>query len=182
VLVRDHEQQQEAFSVKADYLSAPRGGVAALTPKLSDFGIQLSRSFKALKVWMCLKEHGTAKLGRLVHQNVQQASYLAARVREHPELELAAPVPLNIVCFRYVGDGGPSLDLDEVNRELLIRLQESGVAVPSHTLLRGRYVLRAAITNHRSRREDFDAMVSAVVRIGRELVSSGEGRAVEGAP
>jgi glutamate/tyrosine decarboxylase-like PLP-dependent enzyme len=133
----------------------------------------LSREFRALKVWMLLKEHGIEKYTRLIEQNVAQARYLAGRVHRHRELELMAPVPLNIVCLRYVGTPvrGDGEGLDELNREILMRVQERGIAVPSGTLLDGRFAIRVAISNHRSVRADFDVLVDAVVEIGRALAA-----------
>ncbi len=171
-LVRDAEVHRRAFSLTPDYLVHGERGLAAGL-WFSDYGVQLSRGFRALKAWMHIKEHGAAKLGRLISQNVAQARHLAALVERSGELELMAPVALNIVCFRYRVPGLDEPALDALNQELLIRLQEGGVAAPSYTRVRGRYALRAAITNHRSRREDFDAMVAEVLRIGRELAASG---------
>ncbi len=171
VLVRDGGLQRAAFEASAAYLAPARGGLAPEGPRFADYGPQLSRGFRALKVWMALQEHGFDKLGRLVRQNVAQAAYLADLVRAQPELELGAPVPLNIVCFRYRGRPGDlaDADLDELNKELLVRLHQDGLAVPTYTRLGGRYLLRAAITNHRSRREDFDFLVREALRLGREL-------------
>jgi aromatic-L-amino-acid decarboxylase len=118
---------------------------------------------------MSLKEHGRIKYGRLIQQNIDQAHYLAERVVAAPELELAAPVALNVVCFRYVRPGPDDAALDELNRQILIELQERGIAVPSGTTIRGRFVLHVAHTNHRSRREDFDILVREVIRLGEEL-------------
>ena len=121
-------------------------------------------------VWMSLKEHGVDKYARLIEQNVAQAGYLAKRVEASKELELVAPVPLNVVCFRFVE---PELDdqaLNALNQELLVRLQESGVAVPNSTKIHGKYCLRVAITNHRTRREDLDMMVREVIALGRGLL------------
>jgi glutamate/tyrosine decarboxylase-like PLP-dependent enzyme len=169
VLVRDAAAQRRSFAVSADYLAASPGGLASRTPRLAEHGPQLSRGFRALKVWMGMKEHGVEKLGRLVQQNVDQAAYLADRVRAHGELELLAPAPLNVVCFRYVGQPAVRSD-DALNRRLLVRLHQSGVAVPSHTLIRGTYALRVAITNHRTRRADLDLLVDEVVRLGRAVM------------
>ena len=88
-------------------------------------------------------------------------------MNETSELELVAPVPLNVVCFRYRGDGRG--DLDRLNKAILVRLHDSGVAAPSYTVLDGRYALRVCITNHRTRREDLDLLVREVVRLGKEL-------------
>jgi glutamate/tyrosine decarboxylase-like PLP-dependent enzyme len=76
-----------------------------------------------------------------------------------------------VVCFRYVVPGLDGKALDAVNEEILLRVQEQGIAVPSSTVLGGRFALRVAITNHRSRREDFDLFLEAVLRIGRELTA-----------
>ncbi len=169
VLVRDAAAHRHAFTVTPAYLSPLRGGTAPGTLRFSEYGVQLSRSFRALKAWMTVREHGVDALVRILEQNVDQAAFLAARVRQEPELELMAEAPLNVVCFRYAR----GTDLDTLNRELLVRLQESGLAVPSHTLLGGRFALRVAITNHRSRREDFTLLVDAVLRLGHELTAAG---------
>ena len=121
---------------------------------------------------MSLREHGIEKYGRMISQNAAQARYLAQLVERAPELELVAPVDLNIVCFRYCAEGMNDEGLNALNQEILLRLHESGIAAPSYTTLRGRYAIRAAITNHRSRREDFDILVRAVLRIGGELVQA----------
>jgi glutamate/tyrosine decarboxylase-like PLP-dependent enzyme len=172
VLVRDAHAHHDAFAVKtAAYLKPVHGGPSARLAKFSDLGVQLSRGFRALKAWMSIQEHGVLKLGRIVRQNVEQARYLAGLVRATPELELAAPVPLNIVCFRHRGRPGFTADeRDELNRELLVRLQESGEAVPSGTVLDGRFAIRVAITNHRSRRPDFDLLVRASLRAAESVL------------
>jgi aromatic-L-amino-acid decarboxylase len=168
VLVKDAEAHRRTFSVFPDYLQRSTRGVAAGDLWFSEYGVQLSRGFRALKVWMSLKEHGADRYGRLVAQNVAQARYLAELVAAAPDLELMAPVPLNIVCFRWTDPGldGPALDL--VNQEILLQVHERGIAVPSNALLDGRFCLRVAITNHRSRREDFELLVREVSRLGPE--------------
>src|SRR5690606_16913702 len=110
VLVRDREAHRRPFSPPATYLAWFDRGVTSGPHAYLDLGPQLTRSFRALKVWMSLRAHGTAIYGRLVEQNVRQARYLEERIRSEPRLELLAPVPLNIVCFRYVGAGGARLD------------------------------------------------------------------------
>ncbi len=169
VFVRDAEAQRRAFAVHADYLIPMHGGIAEGAGRFGDRGLELTRGFRALKVWMSLKEHGADTYGRAIAQNVAHARYLAGLVEREPELELLAPVPLNVVCFRYVPPDGAGRDLNELNRELLVRLHEGGAAAPSHTVLGGRFALRAAITNHRSRDEDFELLAREVIRIGREL-------------
>ncbi len=120
---------------------------------------------------MSFQEHGSDRLGRLVRQNFAQARYLADIVERTPALELLAPVPLNVVCFRH--RGRPDQDaaaVDELNREILVRLHESGTAVPSGTTVGGRFAIRVAITNHRSRRPDFDLLVDASLRAAQGVL------------
>jgi glutamate/tyrosine decarboxylase-like PLP-dependent enzyme len=170
-LVRHPEAHRATFATASSYLDAtPRGIVAGGFP-FADLGVQLSRGFRALKVWMSLKAHGADTWGRLVEQNVAQARYLRDRIAAEPRLELMAPVPLNIVCFRYAAPGLDGAALDAVNQEILLRVQERGIAVPSSTVLSGRFAIRVAITNHRSRREDFDLLVGAVLAAGAELTA-----------
>lgn len=165
VLVRDAEAHKAAFATGASYLTGMERGPAAGGLRFADRGIELSRGFRALKAWMSLKSLGVDAITAAMEQNVDQAQYLAALVDQSSELALAADAPLNIVCFRYAGAS------DAQNKEILMRLQESGVAVPSGTMLEGRFAIRVAISNHRSRREDFDLLVKTVEEIGRQVVA-----------
>jgi aromatic-L-amino-acid/L-tryptophan decarboxylase len=172
VLVRDPAVHRATFTASASYLAVPTRGVAAGGFPFAERGMDLTRSFKALKVWMSMKAHGVRTYAALIEQNVADAHYLAARVSADPELELLGPAPLNVVCFRYAPAGVAAERLNAVNAEVLIRVQEAGIAVPSGTTLRGRYAIRVANVNHRSEREDFDILMDAVKRIGREILAS----------
>jgi glutamate/tyrosine decarboxylase-like PLP-dependent enzyme len=176
LLVRRPDDHRNSFAVIPEYLTRIPGGPAAAESSFADLGIQLSRGFRALKVWMALKADGARKYGRLIQQNVDQAEYLAGLVRRSDVLELTAPAPLNIVCFRYKVPGRDDDALNELNRAILVRLQESGVALPSYTTLDGRFCIRVAITNHRTRRPDLDLLVAEVTRLGASL-AAGERRA-----
>ncbi len=173
VLVREPEAQEATFAQTPSYLTSTTRGISVETTYFADKGIQLSRSFRALKVWMSLKEQGAEKLGRLIQQNIDQAKYLEGLVRDHSELELLAPVSLNIVCFRYREAIMSDDDLNALNSEILLRIQESGSAVPSNTILDNKFALRVCITNHRSRLEDFDQLAADVVRHGRDVFGEG---------
>jgi aromatic-L-amino-acid/L-tryptophan decarboxylase len=168
-LIRSGDAHKAAFAVQASYLNKLAGGVAKAPIAFSDYGPELSRGFRALKAWMNLKAYGLDKFSRLIAQNVRQAEYLEAGVKGNPKLELLAPVPLNVVNFRYRAKGLDEAALNELNARILIAIQERGIAVPSSTLLRGRFAIRVAITNHRSRLEDFDALLAAAVAIGDEF-------------
>ena len=172
MLVRCEADHRRAFSLTPAYLAHGEGG-GGLTggdlPWFSDYGFQLSRGFRALKAWMSIKEHGMRKYGRLIQQNIDQAAYFADLIERTSELELMAPVPLNVVCFRYKRDVMDDSALDGLNRKILVELQEQGIAAPSGTTIRERYVLHVAVTNHRSSREDFDLLVTETLRIANEL-------------
>ena len=168
-LVRDDAAHRGTFTLTPEYLEHAARGLASGARWFSDYGLQLSRGFKALKVWLSLYEHGVDVYGRLMEQNVAQAKYFARAVEEHDRLELMAPVGLDIVCFRFNPGGLTGPALNDLNRELLIRIHESGVAVPSYTTIHGTYCLRIAISNHRSTFEDFDLFAETVVDLGMAL-------------
>lgn len=168
-IIRSKDLHHKTFNTMPDYLTHGDRGAASGELWFGEYGIQLSRGFRALKVWMSLKEHGIDKYARIIEQNVEQARYLAERVDESPELERLAPVPLNIVCFRYRTPEMNDVQLDALNDELVIRLQEGGVALASSTRIHGRLCVRPSATNHRSTLADFDVLVNEVIRLGREI-------------
>lgn len=167
VLIRDGQAHRNAFAVSANYLLSHEKGLASGPEPFSNFGMELSRGFKALKVWMSLKEHGIEKYKRLIRQNLKQAHYLAQLVRENELLELLADVSLNIVCYRFNPGKMAQEELNSLNKSIVMELQEQGIASPSYTLLNGKYAIRVAITNHRSCLEDFDILVRETLRLGK---------------
>ena len=172
VLTRDANAQLVAFQSAAGsaaYLQSSQRGISADTTYFADRGLQLSRGFRALKVWMSMKEQGVDRIGAAIQTNIDQAHYLARQVKANEALELLAPVSMNIVCFRYVGGGLADENLNALNQAILTELQVRGIAVPSQTVLAGRFAIRVCITNHRSELSDFDALVDAVLSIGAEL-------------
>jgi glutamate/tyrosine decarboxylase-like PLP-dependent enzyme len=166
VLVRHPAAHRDTFSLTPGYLTHATRGTAAGDVWFSELGPQLSRGFRALKVWMNIKAYGLDTFAALIAGNIEQARYLGELVQKTPELELLAPVSLNIVCYRYVVPGWGEEKLNALNAELLVRLQESGVAVPSNAMINGRYALRVANTNYRSTPEDFEVLVRETVRQG----------------
>jgi len=164
-LVRDASAHRGAFAVTPEYLeTAPRG--LASGDWLYEYGLQTTRGFRALKIWMALKEHGVEKFGRLIDQNIAQGRYLTGLIAAHPHLELVAPTSINIVCFRYRRPDLENSRLKDINVEIMLRLQEEGLAVLSDTTIRGEHCLRVAITNHRTREADLDLLVGEIVRLG----------------
>lgn len=169
VLVRDAAAHRNSFTVGAAYLAHEERGLAGGKLWFSDYGLQLTRQFRALKVWMSIREHGLDRFGRMIARNVDQAAYLAKLIEADHSLELLAPVGLDIVCFRYNPGGLADNELNALNKSILVELQEKGIAAPSYTSLTGRYCLRVAIANHRSEWSDFDLLVREIVRIGGEM-------------
>jgi aromatic-L-amino-acid/L-tryptophan decarboxylase len=169
-LVRDAAMHRSAFGVMPEYLeSTPRGLAAA--PWLHEYGLQTSRGFRALKIWMAIKEHGIDKFGGLIDQNIAQGHYLSTRIEKEPRLELAVPTNINIVCFRYRADGLAPEALKLLNTEIMLRLQEQGIAAFSDTTVHGMHCLRVAINNHRTCYKDLDLLVRETLRLGSEIMS-----------
>jgi aromatic-L-amino-acid/L-tryptophan decarboxylase len=161
LMVRDGERHREAFAAPAAYLRRETRGLAAGSCWPCDLGPDLSRGFRALKTWFTLKTFGTVRLGAVISRCCALAGHLEERVLAEPRLELLAPVNLNIVCFRYRAD-----DANRINGEIVINIQESGIAAPSTTMLDGQLAIRAAIVNHRTDVRDIDALVEAVLAFG----------------
>jgi aromatic-L-amino-acid decarboxylase len=177
ILVRDGEAMRSAFSLVPPYLRTDGSptGVGGL-PWLSEYGSQQTRGFRALKVWMALKHHGWNGYRQAIDKDIALAEHLAARVRQTPELELADPQSLSIVCFRYV-PAGPRPDaaaLNALNKALCEEIQIGGQAFVSSTVMDEQFWLRACIINFRTRREDVDALVGLVAATGTKLRQSGQ--------
>lgn len=170
VLVRNAEDQRQAFSERPDYLGAANRGLAAGNPWFCEYGPELSRGFRALKIWYQMAHFGLERIGAQIALNCQQAQHLASRVAAENKLEGLAPTALNITCFRFNPGGLEETRLNRINDEIVIRLQETGVAAPSTTKIGGKLAIRVNITNHRTRFADLDLLADAVLALGRELV------------
>jgi aromatic-L-amino-acid decarboxylase len=114
-----------------------------------DYGVQLGRRFRALKLWFIMRHYGREGIAELVRAHIGYAQRLAALIREHPDFELSAPTPFSLICFRYQGS-------DDENRSLLEAVNSSGKAFLSHTVLNGKFVLRLAIGNMATQWEDVE--------------------------
>ena len=161
LLVRDGTAHEATFAAPAAYLQRNAGGLAGGDWWPCDFGPDLSRGFRALKVWFTIKTYGAAALGRMMAGTCALAEALARRVREEPSLELMAPVALNIVCFRY-----RCADASAVNTAIVTKLHMAGQVAPSLTVLGGQTVIRAAIVNHRTEIDDIERLVESVIAMG----------------
>jgi aromatic-L-amino-acid decarboxylase len=145
---RDPSVARAALSLVPEYLKTPEGeGVT----NLMDYGPALGRRFRALKLWMVLRYFGRAGLAERLREHLRLARELAQWVDEHPQWERMAPVPFSTVCFRHDPGGLDDEEVDLVNERILTEVNASGEAFLSHTRLRGRFVLRLAIGNLRTR-------------------------------
>jgi aromatic-L-amino-acid decarboxylase len=116
-----------------------------------DYGLQLGRRFRALKFWFVLRYFGRERIAAILRSHILWAQEFAGWVEADPRFELAAPAPLSLVCFRYRG-------ADEENQRLLDQVNATGKAFLSHTVLNGRFVLRMAIGNIATTREDIESL------------------------
>jgi glutamate/tyrosine decarboxylase-like PLP-dependent enzyme len=164
LLVRDPVAHKATFAAPAAYLSRLPRGLATGEDWPCDYGPDLSRGFRALKVWLTFQTLGADAIGRAIEANCAAARHLAARVAASNVFELAAPVALNIVCFSLKGDTDGAW-----NAELVMRLQERGLAAPSTTRIGGRPVIRAAIFNHRTTLADIDGFFDDATRLAAEI-------------
>jgi aromatic-L-amino-acid decarboxylase len=169
VLVKDRTAHETTFSVTPSYLRDEGRGVIAGGLPFADRGIELTRNFKALKVWLSFKAHGVDAIARVIEQNVEQARAFASAFVKLPDAVVSAPVSLNIVCFRFAPPSMSPDQQDAHNKEVLLRVQESGLAIISGSMIDGRYVMRVACSNHRSTWRDYEALLEGVARISGEL-------------
>jgi aromatic-L-amino-acid decarboxylase len=180
ILVKNGTLHLDTFAAQEKtYLERAERGMAAGSPWPCDYGPELSRGFRALKTWFTFKVYGAEKLGQMISHTCALARHLQRRIEAEPALELLAPASLNIVCFRLRTDSGNPAQVDEINRQLLVAVQESGIAAPSSTRINDQFAIRAAIFNHRSTAENLDAMVDAVLKFGGALSAASSRSASE---
>ena len=162
VLIRDGELHRNAFVAEDAYFTHAQSGLAGASPWFADLGIDLSRSFRALKVWFTLQEHGARALGASIERDVKLARLFAERIDMDPAFDRTAPAPLNVVCFRPRIDGSTPEMLDAFVDGVAARVQNDGRAVLSTTTIGGARSLRACFTNHRTRESDLDILLQTV--------------------
>lgn len=169
VLIKNASAHRDSFAVSPSYLVAQERGLAAGPDPVGNFGPELSRGFKALKIWMSIKEHGINKYAAIIRQNIVQAFFLGSLIEQNEKLQLLSPVTMNIVCYRYLKPGLNTEALNILNNEIMMQLQEQGIASPSSTTLHGNFAIRVCIVNQRSRQSDFELLVAETLRIGNSL-------------
>ena len=154
VLIRDGDVHRSAFAERPDYLAPMNAGLGGGDPWFCDYGIDLSRGFKALKIWMTLREHGTQRIGEMIAKNCRQAAYMRELSQKAAELEPLSPTVSNVCVFRYIGKDNNQLDIDKLNSQIAIELQNSGDAVFSTTKINGknRFARRHCQSPHNNER------------------------------
>ena len=170
-MVKDIRRLEAAFSVQAEYLQDTQWGRDH--PNFADRGLQLSRSFRALKVWMSVQTFGLAAFRRSVAKGMELAERAEDYVRASEVLEIANPASLGIVCFRVNPRDSAYTDdyLEEINEAVQARVIDTGTAMMSSTRLRGLYSLRLCILNHNTTWEDVRGTLEAIERFGLEAVA-----------
>lgn len=165
ILIRDEAVHRATFAARPAYLAAQAAGLGGGDPWYCDYGIDLSRGNRALKVWTAIETYGTARLGAAITQNCQLAAQMGAWVTAHPPMRLAAPVTANLCVFTARSDL-PAAEQSRCNTEIALDLQARGIAVFSTTSIDGITCLRAAITNHRTRPHHIEQIMAAVLTAG----------------
>jgi aromatic-L-amino-acid/L-tryptophan decarboxylase len=168
VLIRDEHCHRAAFAERPDYLASGTRGLAAGDPWPCDYGIDLSRGFRALKTWITLRHYGIAQLGRVIAKNCRSAVYLSKLIEESELFYLAAPVSLNVCCFSLKGTRATGSDDAAITR-LVEEIQLSGIAAPSTTRIGTRLCVRVAILNHRTTDNDLEMLFNSACEILRGL-------------
>lgn len=170
-LVREPGRLAAAFRKFPEYLASDPESPFPGPAWFAERGVELSRGFKALKVWMGMKTHGVRGYARAIENDVALARFLAREVDRRPDFERLAPTVLSIVNFRYRPEGRPPSDeaLDRVNRKIVNRLVGDGSFFLAPTILKGRTALRVCIVNFRTREEDLTALLDEAARIGKLL-------------
>ena len=181
ILVKNPEHMRKTFSMEASYLHLnDDGSTSKKDVDFSDYGIQLSRQFRALKIWMSLKQYGMKKYGRLIDQNVQLTRYLEALVDESSDFEILTPTSLSVCCFRYYprdlrekNNGGDTMEndkitvyLNDLNLSIAKAMRLDQRVVLSSTMLKDKFALRACIINFRTMKKDIRDIVEIIRELG----------------
>ncbi len=188
LLFHDAATARKAFVTEADYIKVHE--LAEIESfAFWDYGIELSRRFRALKVWLTFKYYGAARLIEAIQDDIAMAHYMAERVQAEPDLELLAPVQLSICCFRYVparlrgqieaANNASDRELlnsqlNRLNERIMHRIQRGGRAYLSNAMLRGQFALRACIINFRTTRADIDLTLKTVIEAAHETEAEDE--------
>jgi glutamate/tyrosine decarboxylase-like PLP-dependent enzyme len=177
ILARDFQALYDAFHILPAYLVDVAGG--AQNVNMCDHGITLSRSSRALKIWMAIKHFGLARYRAVISRTMDLARYAQELLEATPGIEITSPAVLSVVSFRYVptaADGSSEADescIERVNQEIRRRVWDSGRAMITSSRVRGRYVLRVCVVNHSTRRADVEELIGLIGKLGPAVASAG---------
>ncbi|MBC9008944.1 pyridoxal-dependent decarboxylase [Acetobacter sicerae] len=171
ILTRDPEILLSTFEVKSGYMSPLPAGPASFPHSFGDRGVEQTRSMRALKVWFALTAYGVEAFRKSITKNYFEASFLARLIKRNPGFELLSRGDLNIVCFRLFDGSMSESEINQLNIRALTVLQLSGKALPSHTWLDGKFAIRVAINNHRTKFYDIEILVRELVEIRTKILS-----------
>ena len=168
VLVRDKAAMQNCFSLVPEYLRDDR-----LLPWFAEFGPQQTRAFRALKLWLALKQIGLSGYRMLIGRDISLAQKLREKIQTRPDFELVTAGPLSVTCFRYAPAGlTDPTTIEALNRELLARVQATGEVYLTHTMINGEAVLRACIVNFRTEETDLDYLLACLAAAGQAVLAN----------
>ena len=168
LLYRNASSAQLAFSYSGDYVrTLTNDPVESFT--FFDESIELSRRFRALKLWFSLRYHGLAAFRESIENDLQHAQRLGSLIESTPDLHLMAPIELSAVCFRYAGGKHTEDDLSRLNSEILRRILKRGNVYLSNATVNSRFCLRACVVNHRTTNSDIDRVVTEVLAVAKEM-------------
>ena len=180
LLFRDEALARAAFSFDgADYIKVHEQNEAEAFA-FWNYGPELSRRFRALKIWLTLRYYGVRRIARTITEDNAMAAYLGEQVEAATDFELLAAPELSICCFRYVpanfqtrllatNDAAVDSELDQLNTQIMNAVQRGGRAYLSSATIRGKFALRACITNFRTTRADIDQTLEIIREAARSL-------------
>jgi len=168
--VKDESALIRTFEILPEYLKTSE---ATPVKNYRDWGIQLGRRFRALKLWFVIRSYGVNGLRTKVRHHLRLAHDLLKQIKEHPKFEILAPVPLNLICFRYKPNGiTDEAELEKINSTILTRINDTGELFLTHTKLNGKYAIRIITGQTNVEQQDVDNAWELVKRIAGEVISS----------
>ena len=164
--VKDPGALIQTFEIHPEYLKT---GMDTQVKNFRDWGIQLGRRFRALKLWFVIRSYGVQGLQKMVREHIRFARMFKEWVGEHESFELMAPVNLSLVCFR-LNNGQDEKVLNDLNKQLLENINQTGKIFLTHTSLRGKYVLRMAIGSRTTEEQDVREAWELIVSKAKEIL------------
>ena len=170
--VKDHNILRKTFLSIPEYLKTQTQGVN----NYSEWGIQLGRRFRALKLWFVLRNFGAKELRHKVRTHIQWAKELAEKLNSHDDYELLAPAPLSNVCFRYIpGKGLSESQINKLNERLLKSINQSGLIYLTHTKLNKAFALRFVVGQTYQQKKDIDQAWNVIQDIATSIIPTTTG-------